>query len=64
MMGRRLDTNEEIEDAPESAHVTRSAQESYHPPAFMVRRSILGRPLTNKASNSFPMSRRLDRYEG
>lgn len=40
MMGRRLEDNEEIDDAPESAHVKRSAQESFAPEAFMVRRSM------------------------
>ncbi len=39
-MGRRISDNEEIEDAPPSAHVKRAAQESYDPPAFMVRRSM------------------------
>jgi putative iron-dependent peroxidase len=39
MIGRRIADNEEIEDAPESAHVKRTAQESFAPPAFMVRRS-------------------------
>lgn len=39
-IGRRADTNDEIEEAPQSAHVKRSAQESYHPPAFMLRRSM------------------------
>lgn len=40
VVGRRADTNAEIEEAPESAHVKRSAQESFDPPAFMVRRSM------------------------
>jgi len=40
IIGRRQDTNDEIEDAPESAHVKRSEQESYDPPAFMMRRSM------------------------
>lgn len=39
-MGRRRSDNQEIADAPPSAHVKRSAQESYDPPAFMVRRSM------------------------
>ena len=39
-VGRRRDTNEEMADAPASAHVKRAAQESYDPPAFMVRRSM------------------------
>lgn len=40
MIGRRRDTNEEIADAPASAHVKRSAQEEFSPTAFMVRRSM------------------------
>jgi porphyrinogen peroxidase len=39
IIGRRLDDNEEIADAPESAHVKRTAQELFDPEAFMVRRS-------------------------
>ncbi|QKL02101.1 Dyp-type peroxidase [Pseudomonas sp. NY5710] len=40
IMGRRLSDNEELDDAPESAHVKRTAQESFEPEAFMVRRSV------------------------
>ncbi len=40
VIGRRADTNEEIADAPAFAHVKRTAQESYTPPAFMLRRSM------------------------
>jgi putative iron-dependent peroxidase len=40
IIGRRRDTNEELKDAPESSHVKRTAQESYIPPAFMLRRSM------------------------
>ncbi|MGP3792228.1 Dyp-type peroxidase [Pseudomonas sp. B392_1p] len=40
VMGRRKSDNEEIEDAPESAHVKRTAQESFSPEAFMLRRSM------------------------
>lgn len=40
IIGRRLSDNEELEDAPASAHVKRTAQESYSPEAFMVRRSV------------------------
>jgi len=40
IIGRRLSDNEELEDAPESAHVKRTAQEDFDPPAFMVRRSM------------------------
>ncbi|MDG6774265.1 Dyp-type peroxidase [Thiomicrorhabdus sp. ZW0627] len=38
--GRRISDNEEIDEAPESAHVKRTAQESFNPEAFMVRRSM------------------------
>lgn len=38
--GRRLSDNEEIEDAPETAHVKRTAQESFDPEAFVLRRSM------------------------
>lgn len=39
-VGRRRDTNEEIDNAPKSAHVKRTAQESFDPEAFVVRRSM------------------------
>jgi putative iron-dependent peroxidase len=40
MIGRRIADNEEFDDAPASAHVKRSAQESFEPEAFMLRRSL------------------------
>lgn len=39
-IGRRLSDNEELGDAPASAHVKRTAQESFSPEAFVVRRSM------------------------
>lgn len=39
-IGRRREDNEELEDAPETAHVKRTAQESFTPEAFVVRRSM------------------------
>lgn len=38
--GRYRDSNEEFDEAPESAHVKRTAQESFDPEAFVVRRSM------------------------
>ena len=38
--GRERDSNEELEGAPESAHVKRTAQEDFEPEAFVVRRSM------------------------
>ena len=40
IIGRRRSDNEEIEDAPDSAHVKRTAQESFEPEAFVVRQSM------------------------
>jgi putative iron-dependent peroxidase len=39
-IGRRMSDNEELEDAPEEAHVKRTAQESFDPEAFVLRRSM------------------------
>ena len=39
-IGRRIADNEEIGDAPASAHVKRTAQEDFEPGAFIVRRSM------------------------
>ncbi len=39
-IGRRKSDNEEFEDAPDSAHVKRTAQESFEPEAFILRRSM------------------------
>lgn len=39
-IGRRLSDNEELADAPPSAHTKRTEQESFTPEAFMMRRSM------------------------
>lgn len=39
-IGRRIADNEEIEDAPETAHVKRTEQEGFEPEAFVLRRSM------------------------
>ena len=39
-IGRRRSDNEELDDAPASAHVKRTAQESFEPEAFVLRRSM------------------------
>ncbi|MGH6626082.1 MAG: Dyp-type peroxidase [Burkholderiaceae bacterium] len=39
-IGRRRSDNEELDDAPESAHVKRTAQEGFEPEAFVLRRSM------------------------
>ncbi|MDH5180918.1 MAG: Dyp-type peroxidase [Gammaproteobacteria bacterium] len=40
IIGRRQTDNAEFDEAPASAHVKRSAQESYSPEAFILRRSM------------------------
>jgi putative iron-dependent peroxidase len=40
VIGRDQISNEELAAAPLSAHVKRTAQESYDPPAFLLRRSM------------------------
>ncbi len=40
IIGRRRSDNSEIEDAPPSAHVKRTEQESFTPDAFVLRRSM------------------------
>ncbi len=40
IIGRRRTDNQELGDAPASAHVKRTAQEDFDPPAFLVRRSM------------------------
>ena len=39
-IGRERDSNDELDDAPPSAHVKRAAQEDFDPAAFVVRRSM------------------------
>jgi putative iron-dependent peroxidase len=39
-IGRKKSNNEEIDDAPASAHVKKTAQEQFSPPAFLLRRSM------------------------
>lgn len=63
VMGRRADTNDEIDDAPVSAHVKRSAQESYDPPAFMVRRSMPWADAHRQGLEFIVYIESLDRYE-
>ncbi|RKF17764.1 Dyp-type peroxidase [Alginatibacterium sediminis] len=40
VIGRRESDNLELDDAPKSAHVKRTAQEQFSPEAFMLRRSL------------------------
>jgi putative iron-dependent peroxidase len=63
LIGRRAESNEEIEDAPASAHVKRTAQESFDPPAFMVRRSLPWANATQEGLEFIAHVESLDRFE-
>jgi putative iron-dependent peroxidase len=63
MIGRRRDSNEEIDDAPASAHVKRAAQESFEPEAFMVRRSVPWMRAHDQGLEFIAYGRSLDAYE-
>ena len=47
-IGRRKSDNQELDDAPVSAHVKRTAQESFQPEAFVLRRSMPWADATNE----------------
>ncbi|MDQ3282814.1 MAG: Dyp-type peroxidase [Acidobacteriota bacterium] len=63
LIGRRAESNEEIEDAPESAHVKRTAQESFDPEAFMVRRSMPWAAAEMEGLEFVAFVESLDRFE-
>lgn len=62
-IGRRISDNEELDDAPESAHVKRTAQESYDPEAFMVRRSMPWAEGNEAGLNFVAFGKSLDAFE-
>lgn len=71
VIGRRLADDVEIAEAPESAHVKRTAQEDFEPPAFMLRRSMPwgdlrrhGLQFIAYASSLAPLAAQLQRMMG
>jgi len=62
-IGRRIDTNEEIDEAPESAHVKRAAQESFDPQAFLVRRSMPWANAHEQGLEFISYTNALDKFE-
>jgi putative iron-dependent peroxidase len=63
IIGRRAETNDEIPDAVATAHVKRSAQESFDPPAFMLRRSMPWGGLREHGLYFVAYVESLDRFE-
>lgn len=62
-MGRCRSDNEEIDDAPPSAHVKRTAQESFEPQAFVLRRSMPWTDGTNDGLVFVAFGRSFDAFE-
>ncbi len=63
IIGRRLHDNEELDDAPESAHVKRTAQESFQPEAFLLRRSMPWSELNQCGLMFVAFGRSVDAFE-
>ena len=63
VIGRSLETNEELAGAPPSAHVKRTAQESFDPPAFIVRRSMPWGGVAEHGLYFVAYGESLDRFE-
>jgi putative iron-dependent peroxidase len=61
--GRRIEDNEEIDEAPESAHVKRTAQESFDPHAFLVRRSMPWANAHQQGLEFISYTNALDKFE-
>jgi putative iron-dependent peroxidase len=61
-IGRRLSDNEEF-DAPDSAHVKRTAQEDFDPEAFMLRRSMPWSDRENEGLNFVCFGKTFDAFE-
>jgi len=62
-IGRRRSDNEELSDAPNSAHVKRTAQESFTPEAFIVRRSMPWVEGSESGLNFVAFGKTLDAFE-
>ena len=63
IIGRRRSDNEEMEDAPEAAHVKRTEQEAFDPPAYLVRRSMAWADATREGLVFVSFSASLDPFE-
>jgi putative iron-dependent peroxidase len=63
VVGRHRESNEEIATAPLSAHVKRTAQESFEPAAFVVRRSMPYGGIAEHGLYFIAYGESLDRFE-
>jgi putative iron-dependent peroxidase len=62
-IGRRRRDNKELAGAPESAHVKRTAQESFTPEAFVWRRSMPWADATQAGLNFVAFGKSLDAFD-
>jgi putative iron-dependent peroxidase len=63
IIGRRRNDNAELDDAPISAHVKRTAQESFDPEAFVHRRSMPWADAGGEGLMFVAFGRSLDAFE-
>ena len=63
VIGRRRSDNEEMEDAPEAAHVKRTEQEAFDPPAYLLRRSMAWADAAREGLVFVSFSASLDPFE-
>ncbi len=63
IIGRRRSDNEELDDAPSFAHVKRTAQESFSPEAFVLRRSMPWADRDGEGLNFVAFGKTLDAFE-
>jgi putative iron-dependent peroxidase len=63
VIGRDRDTNQELPNAPPSAHIRRTAQEDFDPPAFMLRRSMPYGGVREHGLQFLAFGASLDRFE-
>ncbi len=63
IIGRRRSDNEEFDAAPKSAHIKRTAQESFDPEAFIVRRSMPWTEGTDAGLNFVAFGKSFDAFE-
>ena len=62
-IGRQISDNAELEGAPQSAHVKRTAQEDFEPEAFIVRRSMPWADPSGAGLHFVAFGRSLDAFE-
>jgi putative iron-dependent peroxidase len=62
-IGRQRSDNKELTNAPESAHVKRTAQETFTPEAFVWRRSMPWADATQAGLNFVAFGRSLDAFD-